>query len=290
MPPPTSVRAPAVTTLLNETSWRHTAPPLLAAQGQELYWLVSRSSVRAWIQSRFSSSSDGEADFGRGSPAFKAAPYTPAVNDIDNPTVMCGGPADAEFACLSILNTTNKTMATLWTASGGLVYGDPLMSTGGDRVYWADNAGTVSAYDPFTGIPAWTSPTGVVIEANPELSSDGARLFFADTGGNIVAWEIAEGTLPIATLPPRGPTSAPTGLGSPSAMPSLESPVAAPILSGESIAPSGLVDTSMPSADMKPTPAPVLTASPVVPLTTSGALRMAVSSVIAACVVAAALF
>ena len=282
IPPPFSLASPSVTMLLNNTSWRHTAPPLLAAAGQQMYFLVSRSKVRAWINARFSTSSDGEADFGRGSPTFKAAPYTPVVDNIDSPTVMCGGPADAEFACVSIVNTTNNTMATLWTATGGLVYGNPLMSTEGNRVYWADVAGAVSAYDPFTGTPAWTSPTGVAVEANPELSSDGARLFFADTAGAIVAWEIAEGTLPPVSLPANDATSAPTGLAATTAMPSMGgSPVSAPALSAESVVPTGLVDTTMPSAEVGSTPAPILTASPVTPLfPTSGVSSVAFSLVV----------
>jgi len=297
MPPITSLAGgPSVTTLLNTTSWRHTAPPLLAARGQQAYWLISRSEIRAWINSRFSIVSDAMAAFERGSPPFKAAPYTPVVNDILAPTVMCGGPANEAFACLGTENLgTDGTMPTLWSVplGTGLVYGDPLMSTGGDRVYWTDTAGVVSAADPMTGTGGWTSETGVVIRANPELSSDGALFFFADTGGAIVAWEVAEGTLPNVTLPGQEPTvtpgeqapSAPGGEPVPTAMPIMAD---TPELGGaDSFSPSGIMDTSMPS----PSPMPILTASPVSrPDPTSGASSFAVCSLIAASIVAGLLF
>jgi hypothetical protein len=277
MPPPTSIAGPFVTTLLNMTSWRHTAAPLLTARAQQLYWLISRSKVRAWINNRFSSGADGEADFGRGTPIFKAAPYTPVVDDMENPTLMCGGPADESFACLSTLNVTNGTMTELWSQSlgTGLVFGNPLMSTGGDRVYWVDSAGIVQAADPLTGAGAWTSATGVAFQANPTLSSDGARLFFADMGGNINAWEVAEGTLPPVTLPPRD-TAAPTGAASVQVPTIVQSSSPSVLGAGgsESVAPSTDVDTTMPSLGAS---MPVLTASPVMrPLPTSNTCMLAV--------------
>lgn len=290
MPPPTSVAGPSVTTILNTTSWRHTAAPLLAARGQQLYWFISRSKVRGWISTRFSAGADAEAEFDRGNPPYKAAPYTPVVNDNANPTIMCGGPANEEFACLSTVDVVNETMALLWSVSTGtgLVYGDPLMSTNGDRVYWTDSAGIVEAADPMTGAPGWTAATGVVIQANPELSSDGARLFFADTGGAIVCWEVAQGTLLPVVLPQRAPTTppvtpapvqAPTVMPPPSGM----NGTPAPVSSGASIAPSGNVETTMPTVMM-----PVLTASPVSrPTPTSGSSGITVFSVIAASIAAA---
>lgn len=283
MPPATSIVGPTVTTLLNVTSWRHTAAPLLAARGQELYWFVSRSKVRAWTGTRFSAGADAEADFNRGSPPFKAAPYTPVVNDEANPTIMCGGPANEEFTCLSTTElggVENNTMTTLWSISlgTGLIYGDPLMSTGGDRVYFADSSGIVSAADPATGALAWSAPTGVVIQANPELSSDGARFYFAEVGGAISCWEVAQNTLAPVALPPRNPTAAPTVMDSmaPSGLDVTPAPVASPVASGGdqggSIAPSVAADTAMPFSMM-----PILTAAPVSrPLVTSGASSVSV--------------
>lgn len=274
MPPSTAIAGPSVTTILNVTSWRHTAPPLISARGQELYWFISRSKVRAWINVRFSAGADAEADFGRGTPPFKAAPYTPVVDDDLNPTIMCGGPADENFACLSTTNIDPVTnaMQLLWSIplGTGLVYGDPLMSTGGDRVYWVDTSGFVSAADPATGTLAWSAATQTVIQANPELSSDGARFFFADVGGTIVAWGVGENTLPPVSIPPRDPTPSPAPVGVPTLSPA---PVAeggdtpAPVAEGGSTMPSVDVDTAMPSSRM-----PILTASPVSRPDTSGAL------------------
>lgn len=290
MPPPTAVTGPVVTTLLNITSWRHTAPPLLAARGQQLYWFVSRSKVRAWIQIRFSAGADAEADFDRGTLAFKAAPYTPVVNDELNPTIMCGGSAAEEFACLSTTNVSvvDNMMQVLWniTLGAGTVYGDPLMSTMGDRVYFADTAGVVRAADPASGAIAWQSETGVNIQANYELSSDGARFFFADTGGTIVAWEVGERTLPPVSLPPKGtpaPMATPTDISFSSQMPSsVEGPTdgtsPSPVSQGGgSIAPSIVMETFEPSIFM-----PILTAAPVLRPPTSRASLLRSSFFVAA--------
>lgn len=293
MPASTSLSGPSVTKILNVTSWRHTAPPLVAARGQQLYWFISRSKVRAWIEARFSAGADGEYGFDRGNPPFKAAPYTPVLNDILNPTVTCGGPANEQFTCFSTVPVANATNALteLWSVSTGtgLVYGDPLMSTGGNRVYWTDTAGIVKAADPVTGAAGWTTATGLNIQANPELSSDGARFFFAGTGGAISAWQVAEGSLPPVALPPRDPTATPAPTAVPTVMPSASPSGAndtpAPVLSSDSsIAPS--VDDTMPFQMM-----PILTASPVTrPPPTSGASSIAVLLTIASAYIVATMF
>lgn len=191
MPPATSVGGPAAMQLIPETVWRYTAPPLLANAGQYLYWFISRSQLRAWYRSPFSGGADGRYGFDRGNPPFKAAPYTPAVDNNDNPTIMCGGPANPEFACFNATNINAE--GPLWSVptTGNGVFGDPIFSPLGDRVYWTDNGGVVSAADGATGTVWWTAPTGVSLEANHELSRDGTLLFFADTVGNIACWEVA---------------------------------------------------------------------------------------------------
>jgi hypothetical protein len=187
--------------------------------GQWAYWLVSRSAIRAWYSSPWTVGADGEYSFDRGVPAFKAAPYTPAING-DVPTILCGGPADESFACMDATNIVPSEGggAPLWSVNttGTGVYGDPVMSPDYSRVYWADNAGIVSSADPSTGMDGWTAQSGVSLEANPVLSSDGGRLFFGDVTGNIVCWDVAETTLPVPAPPVPGP-------GAPSPAPSMES-------------------------------------------------------------------
>jgi len=195
MPPTTALGGPNVTKIVETTSWRHTSPPLIANMGQWAYWLVSRSAIRAWYSSPWTVGADGEYSFDRGVPSFKAAPYTPASNG-DVPTVMCGGPADASFACMDATNIvpSEEGGAPLWSVNttGTGVYGDPVMSPDYSRVYWTDSAGLVSSADPSTGMDGWTAPTGVSLEANPTLCLSGSHLFFADVSGNIVCWQVAE--------------------------------------------------------------------------------------------------
>lgn len=294
MPPATAIGGPTVTKILETTGWRHTAPPLLASMGQYAYWMISRSAIRAWYGSAFTIGADGEFSFGRGNPAFKAAPYTGAING-DSPTILCGGPADAEFACMDATNINEASGPPLWTvATGGTgVYGDPVMSPDFSRVYWMDDAGLVSSADPSTGGDGWTAPTGVSLLANPVMSSDGGRLFFADVSGTIVCWDVAETTLPAAPLPPAGgPTTAP--------QPTAES--VAPPTDAPSSAPSAEGDTRAPSMSPAPTESPTVTPAPVegggaeptaasspTPAgdPTSASSSVAVFSVIAASIVAA---
>jgi len=258
MPPATAIGGPAVVQTIPSTGWRYTAAPLLASQGQFLYWFISRSSIRAWYGSAFSVGSDGEYSFDRGTPAFKAAPYSPVVDNLDAPTIMCGGAANPEFGCFSATNINGVTGGTpLWTVptEGNGVYGNPLMSTGGDRVYWSDNAGFISTADTDTGANGWNATTGVSLEANPTLSSDGARLYFADISGNIACWEVADGTLGPAPLEPLAPT-----------VPTVPAPTpaeaAAPPSPAPSQAPSAQGDTFAPSASPAPTGEPTISPAP----------------------------
>lgn len=293
-PPITAIGGPQVTQTIPTTGWRYTAAPLLASGGQYLYWLISRSSVRAWYGSAFSVGADGEYGFERGVPPFKSAPYTPVVDDIEAPTIMCGGPADPSFACFSATNIVEGSGEPIWSmpTTGNGVFGDPLMSTGGDRVYWADNAGVVSAATAADGTIGWTAPTGANLEANPELSSDGAVFFFADTAGTVVAWQVAEGSLTFPTLPAIGPT-APTTAPPPSAesVPATPAPSNAPSMEGDTRAPSmSPAPTDKPT--VSPPPVEALPTEPAFSPTTpgepetSGASSMAIFTVIAATIAA----
>mmetsp|Transcript_13067 Transcript_13067/g.23681 ORF Transcript_13067/g.23681 Transcript_13067/m.23681 type:complete len:511 (-) Transcript_13067:207-1739(-) len=279
MPPTTALGGPNVTKIVETTSWRHTSPPLIANMGQWAYWLVSRSAIRAWYSSPWTVGADGEYSFDRGVPSFKAAPYTPASNG-DVPTIMCGGPADASFACMDATNIvpSEEGGAPLWSVNttGTGVYGDPVMSPDYSRVYWADNAGLVSSADPNTGMDGWTAPAGVILEANPVLSSDGGRLFFADVTGIIACWDVAETTLPVPAPPVPGP-------GAPAPAPSMES------LAPSSDGTGGGADTSMPTvagAGGGPPGAPPTPAGGGGTPTSAGS-SVAVFSVIAASIVAA---
>lgn len=264
MPVASSVAGPNVTVLIAypTTDWRSTAPPLLTSMGQQMFWAVSRSKLRSWTAVTFKLGADGGVDFGRGTPLYLAAPYTPAVNDNDDPTIVCGGAANSSFSCME--PTGDPYELSFVNEFAGLIYANPFFSTGSDRVYYVDNSGTFYSVDPTTGAEFWNAPTGVTIQANVGMTSDGAFLFFGDTTGNILAWQIADSTLGEVTTPPGAGGG--DGAGGESAFPESGAPTTAPMPNGE------------PSASTPTSP------------TTSGAVSTAVFSVIVASAVAAVTF
>jgi hypothetical protein len=263
MPISTIVASPTVTVLINATllDWRSTAPPLLAAMGQEMFWSVTSSQLKGWTNTTFVNGPNGGANFGRGLPVWVAAPYTPAVNDIDAPTIVCGGSANSSFSCMEpTVSELFYTPSFTNDITPGLIYADPFFSTAGDRVYFFDNAGIFHSINPTDGSVFFNASTGVSIQANAAMTSDGAYIFFGDTTGNILAWQIAESTLSEVTSPP----------GSSGGGGETESP------SSESSSPNM---TPTPDGPSSPTSAP----GP-----TSGAVSMTVFSVIAVSAVTAA--
>lgn len=269
MPLPNNINGPNATELIayGLTDWRNTAAPLIAASGQQAYWLVSRSKVRAWINVTWVVGGDGSADFDRGVPPFRAAPYTAAVNDLENPTIMCGGSAASQISC----SNTADFNATIWLndITPSLIFADPLFSVGATRLYWVSDTGNIAATDPATGTVLWSADTGVDIEANFALSSDGAFMYFADITGNVIAWQLAESSL--ATVGPMVPMPTTSGAGEPTSSPM----------------PSGMSDTDSPtSLDTSSPSAGLGSAAPSSP--PSGATTLAVSSVVIAAFVGAA--
>lgn len=262
------VRPLEVTTLVATTGWRSTAPPLLTAGGQQLFWSVSRSQFRSWVNTRFSATSSGSASFDRGVPSFLAPQNTPAVDNDTTPTIMCSGTAGPEFICM---NAADINAGATWSMDlAGLIVSNPLFSTEGDRVFFAEDRGVIFSVDPQTGDKYFEKSTGAPLLSNFALSDDGAFLYYGDQIGSVVAWKVAEEALPPTAVPV--PTMAPTV--------------------DESMAPSAVdQDTSVPTIP-SPTPAPTVpraepTASPPTPATptngppapaTSGVTSFAVTS------------
>jgi hypothetical protein len=278
MPVATVVSGPNVTVLLayTATTWRSTAPPLLTMMGQQMFWSVSRSQLRSWTAVSFKLGADGGVDFGRGNPLYLSAPYTPAVNDNDEPTIVCGGAANSSFSCMEPTGDPYE-LSFVNDITPGIIYANPFFSTGADRVYYVDNQGIFYSVDPTTGEEFLRAPTGVTILANVGMTSDGAYIFFGDTSGNIIAWQIADSTLGEVTTPPGGGDG-----GSPPPAEDGETPFPEP--SDDSEAPTTAPGNGTPSA---PTPTSPPTTSPP---TTSGAVSTAVFSVIAASAVATVAF
>lgn len=245
-----------------------------------MFWPVSRGQFRSWVDTKFNAVSTGSAAFDRGNPSFLAPPSTPAVDNDMTPTVLCAGGADSQFVCM---DPANITLGAIWSVSvAGLIMSDPIFSTQGDRVYFAQDRGVISAANPQTGDVFYEMSTGVPLVSNFALSEDGSVLFYGDQIGNVVAWKVAEPAAVVPTEAPStiGETEMPTGTAAPitSASPTTTPRVEQPT-------------TRLPTAASSPTVSPVATTKPTLP-TTSGAAPVAtfVVSMIAASIVASAFF
>jgi hypothetical protein len=276
-----------VTTLLATVGWRSTHPPLIAAGGFQMFWPVSRGQFRSWVNTRFNALSTGTVAFDRGNPSFLAPPSTPAVDNEMAPTILCAGGADSQFVCM---DPADISLGAIWSVSvAGLILSDPIFSTQGDRVYFAQDRGVITAANPQTGDIFYEMSTGVPLASNFALSEDGSVLYYGDQIGSVVAWKVAEPAVSPTEAPASEPTVAPVVAGS--EMPTVTGETAAPTVTagptvGPTTSPRVEPTTRLPTA-ASPTVSPV--AKPTAPPTTSGAPHATVFvSMIAASVIAAA--
>lgn len=273
-----------VTIVNPAVTWRSTSPPLLTAGGLQLFWPVSRGQFRSWINTRFSASSSGNIGFDRGVPSWLAPQNTPAVDNDVTPTILCAGGAALEFACM---NAADITAGAIWSVDlSGIVLSNPLFSTEGDRVYFAEDRGVVFSVNPQNGDKYFEKSTGAPLFSNFCLSGDGAFLYYGDQIGNVVAWKVGEEStsptlapeptlVPMPTVsPPEEQSMAPTGemiapISSPTSSPTTE----------RMDSPTAPAPTAVP-----PTRAPV--ASPTKsPVTSSAAVAGAIGALLQAGVV-----
>jgi hypothetical protein len=158
----------------------------------------------------------------------------------------------------------------IWSVRvAGKVLSNPIFSTDGDRVYFAQDRGVIAAANPQTGEIFYEKSTEVPLTSNFALREDGSSLFYGDQVGNAIAWQVAEPAGPLTEAPAVTETEMPrTASGSEMPAPS----------AGSSTTPTVSPRVEPPTA----TP----TVKPVAPTeSTYGACHAAVISVIAALVV-----
>jgi outer membrane protein assembly factor BamB len=271
------VRPLEVTTLVATTGWRSSAPPLLTAGGQQLFWPVSRSQFRSWVGTRFSASASGSASFERGIPSFLAPQTTPAVDNSTTPTIVCSGTAGLEFVCM---NAADINTGAIWSMTlAGLVLSNPIFSTEGDRVYFAEDRGVIFSVDPQTGDKYFEKSAGAPLDSNFALSNDGAFLYFGDHLGTVVAWKVAEEAIPPTSASVAEPTMAPTVEESmaPSAV-DQDTAVPTPLSTTATAPTAPRADEPTTSPPPPPTPVTPTDAPPTPTPATSGVTSFAVTS------------
>jgi hypothetical protein len=237
----------------------------------QMFWPVSRGQFRSWVNTRFNALSSGEVAFDRGNPSFLAPQCTPAADNEMTPTIGCACGAAPEFVCMTAANISTGAIWSVRVA--GKVLSNPIFSTEGDRVYFAQEIGVITAANPQTGEIFFEQSTEVPLTSNFALSEDGSSLFYGDQVGNVVAWKVAEPAVPPTEAPVETETEMPT-TASGSEMP----------------APSAGSSTTPTVTPRVEPPASTPTVEPVAPTeSTSGACHAAVVSVIAVSIMAAAL-
>jgi hypothetical protein len=207
-----------------------------------------------------------------------------------SPTIVCAGGADSQFVCM---DPADISLGAIWSVSvAGLILSDPIFSTEGDRVYFAQDRGVITAANPQTGDIFYEMSTGVPLVSNFALSEDGSVLYYGDQIGSVVAWKVAEPAVSPTEAPVSEPTVAPvvsgtktpTVTGETAAPTVTAGPTAGPTTASPRVEPT----TRLPTA-ASPTVSPV--AKPTAPPTTSGAPHATfVVSMIAASIIAAAFF
>jgi hypothetical protein len=109
------------------------------------------------------------------------------------------------------MNAADINTGAIWSMTlAGLVLSNPIFSTEGDRVYFAEDRGVIFSVDPLTGDKYFEKSTGAPLDSNLALSNDGAFLYFGDQLGTVVAWKVAEEVIPPTPASVSEPTMAPT--------------------------------------------------------------------------------
>ena len=193
-----------------------------------MYWAVSRSKLRAWVQltnstnttnitnttnttnttsdGTFDSSRSGDADFDRGDPSWLAPFNTPVADNEDDPKLICLAGAAPDFYCLDAM-----TIAEKWkTTTGTLIKTGARFSTNGDRVYFIEEDGTIHSFNTDDGSSNWEQQVSNNVISNFDLSSDGGVLHCGDETGTVEAWQLSSSTPPPVTPATREPSAAPS--------------------------------------------------------------------------------
>jgi hypothetical protein len=261
---------PAVTLMNNASSWYSFSAPKITNSGYSMYMTSSRNQFRAWVGSvgdktnQFHKLSTETVSFPRAIPAWLAPTASVALSNSPSKPMVFGG------AATDIMVGYTFDMKEMWTvASSSSIQVAAKVSTQDDRVYWVEENGMVHSSNTASGIDFWAVQLSTApVRSDFAQTSDGSTLFFTDVDGNMIAWSVA-------VVPTRTPTTAPTGIFSPSPSsvltkaPTTRSLAPLPKASSGSTSPSAAPSSAAPSAapsagqSAAVTSDPTITAAPV---------------------------
>jgi outer membrane protein assembly factor BamB len=193
-----------VTTLLSDTDFQATTPPLITSSGKSMFWAVSRSKVVGWTGIAFDRDAGGNSiGFDRGDPPSLPIIAKLAMGmDTETPNLY-SGTASSSFAGIS---TSANTLAELWqfTTSAPVYTQAKVLS--GDKVdlvvYFIDQFGKAYAVSAKNGTEIWSSDASSdPVLGDFAMNAAGDTIYFADTVGVLKAWQIAEFGAPTTFSP-----------------------------------------------------------------------------------------
>lgn len=253
----------------------HTAP-VLADEGQSLYWPMVRGEVRGWVEQRFSRGNTATLNLGRGEPAYIAPRSSPTLSHDPVDFFVCG-PGSS-----SVVWRADRTMTNLTMVPTDAVVSSRLAVTFDEQfILYGTQGGLLSCANSQDLSTVWTVGDGA-LSLDPikgDIAVDATRVYVGDDQGNGVGQVVG---LEIAYVV-ESPSSAPSSV--PSTVPTLDSATtAAPTLATTELptthAPTRLVDlataspTTRPSLSITPLPtrASSVASAGVSPVTALGAL------------------
>jgi len=243
-------------------SFQSALPPVLANNGLNLYWSVTRSQLRCWageanLARDAFHTGPSTSEFTRGDPFSAEAKAPPTVTSGDMPFVF--GPSAENEIFKANFDCSVTSVYTFTDVTPTIVSSKVVLSVDELFIYVATPKGDLLFFDTedITNFE-WTLPVGGSIAGNIARSVDGTYIYTADVNGAVRAFQVREAGAVAPTTAPSNSTTAPVAGAVPTTAPSAsESPIA------PSAAPTAN-STASPTETRKPTDAPTGSSAPTV--------------------------
>lgn len=187
----------------NTRGYQAKTAPVLASDGQVVYWNMVRGEVRAWFGQRFSRGHSGMINLERGDPQYIAGRASPTLSHDPVEYFVCGPGASNE-----IWKADPGLENVFIVATDAVVSGRLSVTLDDAYIVYGTQSGTLHL-----AMATDLSTQWAVDEMNPikgDLAVDETHIFVGDDQGNgvgqVVAWEMAY----VVQDPTPSPTSVPT--------------------------------------------------------------------------------
>ena len=178
---------------LQEVNWATSAAPALSGEGDRLYFVTSSASVNGWVSEPF----DSEPTWERKANVLSVAP----VLTQDGDTIFVA--TNNAFQALN-----SATGLTIWRNRqlGSQVLSRSVVSRDDQRVYFAEESGTVYSSDVVSGRQLWALEVDGDVVSDLALSLDSTTLYVVTSDGDVAGIKVAEDDGRPTNRPTRRPT------------------------------------------------------------------------------------